>query len=87
MAATLQESLMQALFCTKDEEYAFKCGWNAATKAAEEKFTSTNKPSAKLPTFEEVDTEVISELKQFGVRNGRPLHRMAYDFICRQLSA
>jgi len=33
---------MQALFCTKDEEYAFKCGWNAATKAAEEKFTSTN---------------------------------------------
>jgi hypothetical protein len=48
---------------------------------------STNSVSLKLPTFKEVDAAVTAEISVYGVRTGRPLHRIAYDFISRQLQA
>lgn len=47
-AKTIKEALQGIKFKTKAEEVAFGFGWNAATLAAEEKFTSTNSKSAPL---------------------------------------
>jgi hypothetical protein len=49
---------------------------------------STNKPMPKLPTLEEVQRYVSREM--WGARmltNSVSITKLAYDYICRQLSA
>jgi hypothetical protein len=63
--------------------------WQAATKAAEEKFTSTDTAIPKLPTYDEVVSSI--ELDQNDCFKLTKDHysgmRRCYDFICRQLRA
>ena len=61
--------------------------WNAAIKHAEEKFTSTNTGSLKLPTLN--DTLIALDRYMSGsvsVKNSG-VAKFVYDFICRQLRA
>jgi hypothetical protein len=54
--------------------------WKAATKAAEEKFTSTNTGSPKLPTR----ADFIEWLSTF---ESAPSASSVFDWVCRQLRA
>jgi hypothetical protein len=62
-----------------------------AIKAAEEKFTSTNTGSPKLPSSTEVWTRVVDHCitnKLFcSVESARSISQMIYEFISRQLRA
>jgi hypothetical protein len=69
-----------------DSDHARSClaGWNAA----EEKFTSTNKPMPKLPTLAECQTEVQSQIWGGGFKGtSSNITEIVYNFISRQLSA
>lgn len=62
--------------------------WDAATNAVEQKFTSTNTGSPKLPTLVEAISGAlgfkVSEVP--GTDTGAAMKDM-YDFICSQLRA
>ena len=67
------------------ERLAAKDAWEAATKLVEEKFTSTNTGSPKLPDIGSILNEVFGNDQAQG--QGAAYVRQTYDIIVRQLRA
>lgn len=75
--------------CSRD---VYKCricsdAWQAATKAAEEKFTSHNTGSPKMPEFKEFYNEARCVIGQELNQGEYILVKRLYGFICRRLRA
>lgn len=79
MAAKNYDDWYQGWFMDNVKAPYLRDAWDAATEAAEEKFTSTDTGSPKLPTR--------TEFAAWVAKRGNPSPYQAYDYIAQQLRA
>lgn len=86
MAANF-ESWFSSAYVNHTLDSAFACHLRAAWDAAEEKFTSTNIGSPKLPTLDECQREVQSQLWTGAFKSSMSVTEIVYNFIVGNIRA